>query len=111
MSTLLFTTVFAQSLNNTQLDGSRQNSLQTAVPFLRITPHSRAGGMGNAGVAVEGDANASAINVASLAFLPVNTGGVAVSYSPWLKELASDMSLSYLSDYYRLDERNTITIV
>ncbi len=105
----IFSSVSAQSIKGTQLDGSRQNSLLTAVPFLQITPHPRSGAMGNAGVAVEADANAPALNVAAMAFLPTGSGGLAVSYSPWLRQLVSDMDLSYLSGYYRISERSTLS--
>lgn len=101
--------IFAQSINGTQLDGSRQNSLLTAVPFLQITPHPRSGAMGNAGVAIEADAGAPALNIAALAFLPTGSGGVAVSYSPWLRQLVTDMDLSYLSGYYRISEKGTLS--
>lgn len=98
----------AQNISGIQTDGSRQNNIVTAVPFMLITPEARAGAMGNAGVALDGDVNASAINVAGLAFMPEKTAGVSISYSPWLKSLVPDMSLAYISSYYRLDERNTI---
>jgi len=53
--------IHAQSI---QADGSRQNNLLTSVPFLLITPQARSGAMGNAGVAVEADANAPSLNMA-----------------------------------------------
>lgn len=100
--------LYAQTISGIQTDGSRQNNIVTAVPFLSIVPQARAGAMGNAGVAVDADANASAMNVSALAFLPVGSSGASVSYSPWLKSLVSDMSLAYLSGYLRLGDRNTI---
>ncbi len=99
----------AQSISGTQTDGSRQNNLITAVPFLLIMPQAKLGAMGNAGVAVEGDANSPAINTAALAFLPEQQFGIALSYTPWLKSLAPDIALSYLSGYYRLNKRNTLS--
>lgn len=90
-----------------QSNGSQANNIITAVPFLLITPDARAGSMGNAGVAVDGDANSSSINVSKLAYLE-NRSGFALSYSPWLKNLASDVNLAYLSGYYKLDDRNTL---
>ncbi len=91
----------------TQTNGSQVNSVITAVPFLLITPDARSGSMGDAGVAVEGDANSSSINVSKLAFLKEDYG-FGVSYSPWLKNLVPDINLAYLSGYYKLDSRNTI---
>jgi len=62
---------FAQ-LNNTG-DPERStwqlNTITTAVPFLQITPDSRSGAMGDAGVALSPDANSTFWNAAKLAFV------------------------------------------
>lgn len=92
---------------NTQSNGSRTNNIITAVPFLLITPDARAGGMGEAGVAVAPDANAMSLNPSRLAFLE-KPYGASISYSPWLRGLVPDINLSYLSGYYRLSDRNVI---
>ncbi|MCX2575899.1 type IX secretion system outer membrane channel protein PorV [Pedobacter sandarakinus] len=106
--TFLVTLLIAVSANaQTTTNGSQTNNIITAVPFMLITPDARAGSMGNAGVAVEGDANSSSINVSKLAYLP-DDYGFGVSYSPWLKNLVPDINLAYLSGYYKLDDRNTI---
>jgi hypothetical protein len=93
-------------INSGQLDG-RRNTITTAVPFLMITPDARAGGMGDVGVATPGDMNAIHWNASKLAFLEKN-GGVSVSYTPWLRQLVPDVSLSYLSVYGKINERSTI---
>jgi hypothetical protein len=91
----------------TQPNGSEPNNIITAVPFLLITPDARAGSMGDAGVAVQPDANAMGINPSKLAFLDKKYG-FAISYSPWLKSLVPDVNLTYLSGFYKPDERTTI---
>lgn len=96
--------VFGQS--TAQFDG-RQNTVTTAVPFLMITPDSKAGGMGDAGVATPGDINAIHWNASKLAFME-RKGGISVSYTPWLRALVPDVSLSYLSFYTKLNTRSTI---
>jgi len=93
--------------SSTQTNGAEANNIITAVPFLLITPDARAGAMGDAGVAVPGDANSTSINPAKLAFLD-KPYGFSVSYSPWLKNLVPDINLAYLTGFYKLDERNTI---
>lgn len=99
---------FAQVVEpGTQPNGSEINNIITAVPFLLITPDARAGSMGDAGVAVQPDANASGINPSKLAFLDKKYG-FSVSYSPWLKSLVPDISLTYLAGFYKPDERTTI---
>jgi hypothetical protein len=77
------------------------NTITTAVPFLMISPDSRAGGMGDAGVAVSPDANAIHWNPSKLVFAE-NESEFRMSYSPWLRNLVPDMSLAYLAGYKRL---------
>lgn len=84
------------------------NVVTTAVPFLNITPDSRAGGMGDAGVATSPDINSQYWNPAKYAFMESNVG-VSLSYTPWLRKLVSDMSVSYLSGYKKLDDLQTIS--
>ncbi|SMC73820.1 type IX secretion system outer membrane channel protein PorV [Pedobacter africanus] len=91
----------------TQTNGSQANNIITAVPFLLITPDARAAGMADAGVAVQPDANAMSINPAKLAFLEKKYG-FSVSYSPWLKSLVPDVNLTYVSGFYKPDERTTL---
>jgi hypothetical protein len=91
----------------TQSDGKRTNTIQTAAPFLLITPDARSGAMGDAGVAISPDANSMHWNAAKLAFLDKPTG-LSASYTPWLRNLVPDVDLGYLSIYHRLDDRNTI---
>jgi hypothetical protein len=91
----------------TGTDGSGANAISTAVPFLNITPDSRSGAMGEAGVALSPDVNANYWNPAKLAFLETNND-VSLSYSPWLRHLVPDVSLAYLSFAHKLDERNTL---
>jgi len=100
--------LFAQVVQpGTQTNGSQSNNINTAVPFLLITPDARAGSMGEAGVATQPDANAMSINPAKLAFLD-KPYGFSASYSPWLKNLVPDINLAYLSGFYKVDDRNTI---
>lgn len=78
--------------------------ITTAIPFLTIAPDSRAAGMGDVGAATSPDANSIYWNAAKLAFIE-SKGGVSLSYSPWLRNLVDDMSLAFLSGYYKLDDR------
>jgi len=105
--TLVVINVDAQQAGKIDND-ARSNSLVAAAPFLRITPGARIAGMGNAGVAVEADAHSAAINAASMAYLPLGSTGIGLTYTPWMRNLVPDMNLAYLSGYRKLDERNTI---
>lgn len=87
----------------------RVNTVNTAVPFLRITPDSRAGAMGDAGIAVSPDANANFHNPSKLTFAEKDVG-LSVTYTPWLRELVKDIYLGYLSGHFRIDELQSIGI-
>jgi hypothetical protein len=102
----IFSSIWTFGQQNVQIDG-RQNTITTAVPFLMISPDSRAGGMGDAGVATPNDINAIHWNASKLAFLD-KKGGVSISYVPWLRALVPDVSLSYLSAYGHINDRSTI---
>ncbi|MEX2380558.1 MAG: type IX secretion system outer membrane channel protein PorV, partial [Vicingaceae bacterium] len=83
------------------------NTITTAVPFLMISPDSRSGAMGDAGVSTSPDANSIHWNPAKLAFIE-DEAGASLTYSPWLRNLVGDISLSYLSGYKRIDKISTI---
>ncbi len=95
------------ALAQTNLNGSSGAAIRTEVPFLNITPDSRSGALGDAGVALEPDANANFWNPSKLAFLEENHS-LSLSYSPWLRRLVPDVSLAYLSYAHKLDDRNSI---
>lgn len=107
----LFFFIFGLSVlvlaQTTQSDGKRSNTIQTAAPFLLITPDARSGAMGDVGVAISPDANSLHWNPAKMVFLDKPTG-LSASYTPWLRNLVPDVDLGYLTIYHRLDKRNTI---
>jgi hypothetical protein len=83
------------------------NITTTAVPFLRISPDARSGGMGDAGIAISPDANSVFYNQAKIPFA-TNKSGVAATYTPWLKEVADNMYLATLAGYHQLDENQAV---
>jgi hypothetical protein len=85
------------------------NVVTTAVPFLRISPDARAGGMGDLGVATSPDANSQFYNLAKYPFA-TSKGSIALTYTPWLKDLGlNDVYLATLAGYYKLDEVQAIS--
>lgn len=88
---------------------SLRNPITTAVPFMTITPDARAGGMGDVGVATSPDQNSTHWNPAKLAFIQQDMG-FALSYSPWLSKIINDMSLSYLSGFYKITREQTVAM-
>ncbi|WP_372775747.1 type IX secretion system outer membrane channel protein PorV [Mangrovibacterium sp.] len=91
-----------------QSSTSGSNVVSTAVPFLTIAPDSRAGAMGDAGAATSADMNSQHWNPAKYAFIESNMG-VALSYSPWLRNLVDDINLAYLVGYKRLDDQQVVS--
>ncbi len=84
------------------------NAIQTVVPFLTIAPDSRAGAMGDAGVATTPDVYSMHWNPAKFAFID-GDGGVGISYAPWLRNLVPDINIAYLTGYKRLDSKQVIS--
>lgn len=82
--------------------------MSTAAPFLNITPESRGGAMGDAGVATAPDINSQHWNSAKYAFLDQDMG-VSLSYTPWLRNLVSDINLYYLTYFKRIDNMQTFS--
>ena len=87
---------------------SGANTITTAVPFLSITPDSRAGGMGDAGVGTTPDVSSQHWNPAKFAFIESDMG-VGLSYSPWLRALVDDINLAYLTAYKKIDDVQTVS--
>lgn len=85
------------------------NIVSTAVPFLRISPDARAGGMGDMSIATAPDANAAFWNLAKIPFAK-NQTAVAVNYTPWLKDLGlSDVYLASLAGYHKLNDESAVS--
>jgi hypothetical protein len=86
------------------------NSVTSAVPFLRIVPDARGGGMGDVGIATSADPNGMHYNPSKLAFAEKDLA-VSATYTPWMRNLGlQDVYLAYLSAYKRLDELQTIGV-
>jgi hypothetical protein len=84
------------------------NVVTTAVPFLRISPDARSGGMGDMGVATTPDPSAGLWNMGKVVFNKSN-GGVTATYTPWLKDLVNDVYLLSVGGYYKFDEQQALT--
>lgn len=103
---LVSSSALAQKTNS---DGSSINTITTAVPFLRISPDARSGGMGDVGIAVSADANSQYWNVGKMPFCEKNYG-ISLTYTPWLKDLVPDIFLAYISGYAKFGENNNQAI-
>ncbi len=107
----LFTGFAAILLITSQAMGQADsiNIVSTAVPFLRISPDARAGGMGDLAIATSPDANAPFWNLAKVPFAKKKTA-IAVNYTPWLKDLGlNDVYLASMAAYHQLDEQQAVS--
>ena len=98
----------AGQISSGELGGGELNTIKTAVSFLTIAPDSRAGSMGDVGAATTPDVNSQHWNIGKYAFIESN-GGVAISYTPWLRNLIPDINLAYLSGYYKVDSKQVVS--
>lgn len=111
--TFLLTVVFLTGLFVHQAEAQKTsttgaNTITTGVPFLTIAPDSRGGAMGDAGVATSPDVNSQHWNPAKYAFAESEMG-IALSYTPWLRQLVEDINLAYLVGYKKLDDQQTLS--
>lgn len=102
---IVTSSAFAQS--NVTDDDLQLNTITTALPFMSITPDSRAGGMGDAGTALSANSNSIYWNTSMLNFAEKNAE-VSLSYTPWLRQLTNDIHLTNLSGYTRVGSRHAI---
>lgn len=106
---LAFTCLFAVAYTGVAAQTDSINIVSTAVPFLRISPDARAGGMGDAAIATNPEANAPFWNLAKVAFAKKRTG-IAFNYTPWLRDLGlNDVYLASGAFYHKLDDNNIIS--
>lgn len=79
--------------------------ITTGVPFLMVAADARAAGLGDQGVATSADAFSQQWNPAKYAF-SLDKQGFSISYTPYLTDLASDISLGQLTYYNRINEKS-----
>lgn len=105
---LLIIALTGKTVLYSQQSSGELNAIQTVVPFLTIAPDSRAGAMGDAGVATSPDVYSMHWNPAKFVFIDGN-GGIGISYSPWLRNLVPDINIAYLTGYKRLDAKQVLS--
>lgn len=84
------------------------NPVNSAVTSQTIAPDARAAGMGDVGAATDPDAVSQYWNPAKYPFC-ISRAGVALNYTPWLRQLVSDMDLAYLAGYYRIGDYSAVS--
>ena len=84
------------------------NPVSTSVTSQTFAPDARSAGMGDVGAATDPDAVSQYWNPAKYPFC-ISRAGVALNYTPWLRQLVSDMDLAYLAGYYRIGDYSAIS--
>ena len=84
------------------------NPVLTGVTSLSIAPDSRAGAMGDVGVATDPDVNSQYWNPAKYPFA-ISPAGFSLAYTPWLRHIVSDIDLANLVGYYRIGDYQAIS--
>ena len=87
---------------------SEFNQVEHAVISQTIAPDARSAGMGDVGGATDPDVNSQFWNPAKYPFC-ISRAGVALNYTPWLRQLVSDIDLAYLAGYYRIGDYSAIS--
>ena len=83
------------------------NVITTAVPFVSISPDARGGALGDCGVASNPDVYSMHYNPAKYVYLE-DKFAAGLGYSPWLRNLVSDMNLAYLALAYKINSRSAV---
>ena len=83
------------------------NPEKNSVTSQSIAPDARAGGMGDVGAATDPDAS-QFWNPAKYPFT-ISRAGVSLNYTPWLRQLVSDIDLAYLVGYYRIGDYSAVS--
>lgn len=102
LSVLVSLGAFAQE--KTDIFNPERNSVTSQT----IAPDARAGGMGDVGAATDPDINSQYWNPAKYPFC-ISRAGVALNYTPWLRQLVNDMDLAYLAGYYRIGDYSAVS--
>jgi len=100
----LMLTLAAQAQDKTDMF----NPVNYEVTSLMIAPDARAGGMGDVGAATDPDVNSQYWNPAKYPFC-ISRAGVALNYTPWLRQLVSDMDLANVTGYYRIGDYSALS--
>jgi hypothetical protein len=84
------------------------NPVNYAIISQTIAPDARSAGMGDVGAATDPDVNSQHWNPAKYPFT-ISRAGIALNYTPWLRQLVNDIDLAYLAGYYRIGNYSSIS--
>lgn len=88
-----------------KVQAQENRPITTGVPFLLVAADARAAGLADQGVATSADAFSQQWNPAKYAF-SVDKQGFSLSYTPYLTDLANDISLGQATYYNKINDRS-----
>lgn len=110
--TLLLAVAFTAIAGNAHAQAGKTdgtfNPVEHAVVSQTIAPDARSAGMGDVGAATDPDVFSQAWNPAKYPFC-ISRAGVALNYTPWLRQLVNDIDLAYLCGYYRIGDYSALS--
>ncbi len=84
------------------------NPVMTAVTSQSIAADARAGGLGDIGAATDPDVNSQSWNPAKYPFT-ISRAGLAINYTPWLRQLTDGIALANVAGYIRLGDYQALS--
>lgn len=84
------------------------NPVYTGVTSISIAPDARAGALGDIGAATEPDVHSQYWNPAKYPF-NIARAGASMSYTPWLRQIVSDIDLINLVGFYRIGDYSAVS--
>lgn len=110
MKKILFTAIlsaFCVSMKAQDIK-NQLNPIYHGVTSLAIAPDARSAGLGDVGAATDPDVNSQYWNPAKYPFC-ISRAGVSLNYTPWLRQLTSDIDLANITGYYRLGDYDALS--
>lgn len=84
------------------------NPIMTAVTSQTIAGDARSAGLGDIGAATDPDVNSQSWNPAKYPFT-ISRAGLAINYTPWLRQLVNDIALLNATGYIRLGDYQAVS--
>lgn len=107
---IILVIVFACAETNAEAQDSwsELNPVNYAVTSLHIAPDARSAGLGDVGAATDPDVNSQYWNPAKYPFC-ISRAGVSLNYTPWLRQIVTDIDLANITGYYRLGSYDALS--
>lgn len=105
---LIVSSLFALQIYGQEDIKDQFNPVMTAVTSQSIAADARAASMGDLGVATDPDVNSQSWNPAKYPFT-IARSGLAINYTPWLRQLTNDIALLNAVGYIRIGDYQAVS--